>query len=97
MSRVSRQIAFLSDNIDIAVEYILLNRYIGGQSTEYSHAGLSGPVGALPGFADIKLKLLGFIPIVFFKRLGPENTSGPGGDIHSTAIPTDIRICDGSP
>ena len=71
MSRVSRQIAFLSDNIDIAVEYILLNRYVGGQSTEYSHAGLSGPVGALPGFADIKLKLFGFITIVLFKRLCP--------------------------
>lgn len=69
MSRVSRQIVFLSDNIDIAVEYILLNRYVGGQSTEYSHAGLSGPVGALPGFADIKLKLFGFITIVLFKRL----------------------------
>ncbi len=64
MSRVSRQIAFLSDNIDIAVEYILLNRYVGGQSTEYSHAGLSGPVGALPCFADIKLKLFGFIAII---------------------------------
>lgn len=64
MSRVSRQIAFLSDNIDIAVEYILLNRYVGGQSTEYSHAGLSGPVGALPGFANIKLKLFCFITIV---------------------------------
>lgn len=71
MSRVSRQIAFLSDNIDIAVEYILLNRYIGGQSTEYSNAGLSGPVGALPGFADIKLKLFCFITIVLFKRLCP--------------------------
>ena len=69
MSWVSRQIVFLSDNIDIAVEYILLNRYIGGQSTEYSHAGLSGPVGALPGFADIKLKLFCFITIVLFKRL----------------------------
>ncbi len=71
MSRVSRQIAFLSDNIDIAVEYILLNRYVGGQSTEYSHAGLSGPVGALPGFANIKLKLFCFITIVLFKRLCP--------------------------
>ncbi|HIB7829603.1 WbuC family cupin fold metalloprotein [Klebsiella pneumoniae] len=48
----------------MAVEYILLNRYVGGQSTEYSHAGLSGPVGALPGFADIKLKLFCFITIV---------------------------------
>lgn len=92
MSWVSRQIAFLSDNIDIAVEYILLNRYVGGQSTEYSHAGLSGPVGALPGFADIKLKLFCFITIVLFKRLCPEKTSGPRGDIHCTAIPAERRI-----
>ena len=91
MSRVSRQIVFLSDNIDIAVEYILLNRYVGGQSTEYSHAGLSGPVGALPGFADIKLKLFCFITIVLLNG-SAEKTSGPRGDIHCTAIPAERRI-----
>lgn len=92
MSRVSRQIVFLSDNIDIAVEYILLNRYVGGQSTEYSHAGLSGPVGALPGFADIKLKLFCFITIVLLNGSAREKTSGPRGDIHCTAIPAERRI-----
>lgn len=91
MSRVSRQIVFLSDNIDIAVEYILLNRYVGGQSTEYSHAGLSGPVGALPGFANIKLKLFGFIAIILFKRLCQED-QWTEGDIHCTAIPAERRI-----
>ncbi len=69
MSRVSRQIAFLSDNIDIAIEHILLNRYVGRQTTEYCHAGLTSSAEALPGFADIKLKLFCFITIVLFKRL----------------------------
>lgn len=95
MSRVSRQIAFLSDNIDIAVEYILLNRYVGGQSTEYSHAGLSGPVGALPGFANIKLKLFCFITIVLLNGSAQEDqwTEGrhplhgnPRGETNMTRI-----------
>ncbi len=81
MSRVSRQIVFLSDNIDIAVEYILLNRYVGGHP-QNSHAGLSGPVGALR-FAD--MKLFCFITIVLLNGSAREDQWTEG--IHCTAIP----------
>ena len=50
-------------------KYIYNKLQAAVQGSLYSFLGK--PQALLPGFSDIKLELLGFITIIFFKRLGP--------------------------